>query len=226
MRSTTLLLAPLPLFLLGFGSCEPATTSTPDDAGAAGTELNDPAAPDTGAACFPLRSLSCGEAFAGDTGDWNDGATDAVDFYAGVVGNFAGPELTWRLDAVTSGTVDVRFVDPAPSVLNHDLHVLDAGLGCHGEAAFARGFNSVSIDVVAGRSYFLVVDAPEGVDGPWRRHLGCRCRPGPRRRPAPRPACQGRRRQLPTGPLPAACRVARPPGAVRGPGRDVLRTPT
>lgn len=174
MRCPAPLFAPIPALLLGFGSCEaPITTTADAEAPAALEETSSADHDDSGWACAPERALACGETLAGDTGDWNDGGTDAVDFYAGVVGNFGAPELAWQLHAADSGTVEVAFVDPEPTVLNQDLFVLDADGGCRGEAAVARGFNSVSVEVVAGRSYFLVVDGPAGQAGPFEATVAC-----------------------------------------------------
>lgn len=108
-----------------------------------------------------------------DTGDWNSGATDAVDSYADVVGNFAGPEVAWELRADADGIVEVRFVDARPSVLNHDLFLLDGALACRGGAALERGFNELRVEVRAGERYVVVADAPEGVHGPLRATISC-----------------------------------------------------
>ncbi len=172
-RLRILFFAPLAALLAGFGGCPaPGPAGAPaagDDASFDGSS----GAGAPGAGCFPEVALTCGAVVAGDTSDFNSGATDAVDFYAGVVGSFAGPEIAYRVDATASGTVEVRFVDPEPSVLNHDLFVLDAGLGCEGGAAFARGFNGVEFEVEAGRRYYVVVDGDEHNRGAFEAEVSC-----------------------------------------------------
>ncbi len=171
MKTSALLLALAAVPLLGFGSCEPAASASP-----AGDEpdFEPPAAgPADTFDCLPVQPLVCGATVDGDTSDPNHGTTQAVDFYAGAVGSYAGPELSYRVDATASGSVEVAFVDPEPTLLNHDLFVLDATLGCTGEAALARGFNSLSFPVEAGHRYYVVVDGPDEAGGAFAASTEC-----------------------------------------------------
>lgn len=157
--------------LLGYGACEPSP-SAPDRPGDSGSPFAAPDDPDA-PTCLPVRQLRCGDVVDADNGDWNQGATDTLDFYDVAVGNYRGPELTFWFDATATETASLELVDPAPSVLNHDLFVLDARQGCTSAAAVEYGFNSVDVDVVAGERYYVVVDGFDGHHGEFRLGLDC-----------------------------------------------------
>ncbi|GEM_PF-731497 len=161
-----LLLLPL---LLANGDCgSGGSTSAPaDSAWSDGPDLGD------GPTCFPARQLRCGDVIASDNGDWNAGATDVLDFYDVAVGNYSGPEVTYWFDAQATEEVEFALVDPSPSVLNHDLFVLDARVGCTSGAALDYGFNSLSFDAREGERYYLVVDGFAGSRGPFEARLEC-----------------------------------------------------
>ncbi len=171
MKTPTLLLV-LPA-LLGFTRCDspggvadaPEATTLGDGAGGAEDAGDD--------ICLPIRAVGCGEEFTGDTADWDTGVTDAMDHYPLAVGNYAAPEATFVLDATATGSATFALVDPAPSVLNHDLFVLDASLGCRPEANVAAGFNAVTFEAAAGHRYYLVVDGYDDAAGPFGARIDC-----------------------------------------------------
>ena len=127
-----------------------------------------------GGECAPVVSITCGERISGDTSDLNSGVTDVIDGYPVSVGNYAGPEITYAFVATTTGPVEARFVDSAPSVLNHDIFMIEGDDGvCSAANAVERGFNELSFEAVAGRKYFIVVDGAEEVEGAFELELEC-----------------------------------------------------
>ncbi len=140
-----------------------------DDDEGTGTELTDLAGE-----CAPVAWLECGVPVGGDTGDWNDGATDAIDGYPVAVGNYSGPEIAYAFRPTHTETATFKLIDPDPTELNHDLFVLEQGDGtCVAASAVARGFNDVSFEVEAGKTYFLVVDGFDGAMGAFDAELEC-----------------------------------------------------
>ena len=169
MKAHALLLV-LPA-LLGFTECGPAgTTSNGSPTPLAGGATPTPSGDDL---CAPVRAVTCGEQWEGDTSDWDAGATDVIDGWPVAVGNYAAPEVAYRVTVTASGPATFGLVDPAPSELNHDVFVLDASDGCRPEAAIAMGFNSVEFDAQAGHTYLLVVDGYDDNAGPFAARLEC-----------------------------------------------------
>ncbi len=166
MRSTLLILSTA--ILLANGECTPASAPGGPSPSEGAIDVSPEPEP---AACAPVRVLRCGDTVVADNGDWNDGATDVMDFYAGAIGNYRGPELVYRLEVDAPRTATLRFVDPEPSVLNHDLFVL-AG-HCSAESATARGFNSLEFDAWPGEQTFVVVDGFDGAVGPFELAVDC-----------------------------------------------------
>ena len=165
----------LSLASLGFGSCDTDPTTSIED-GASSWDSVEDEVPESGveAECAPVASLSCGERVSGDTSDFNSGSTDVIDGWPVAVGNFAGPEIAYSFVALATETVEVRFIDPAPSVLNHDIFVIEAQNDvCASSSSVARGFNDLAFEVVAGRSYFIVIDGADGAEGAFELEIGC-----------------------------------------------------
>ncbi|MEE2830606.1 MAG: hypothetical protein VX498_15570, partial [Myxococcota bacterium] len=124
--------------------------------------------------------ISCGQTLAGDN-TWDPseevpGLTNSIDGYPCNIGNYAGPEMAFEWTASVTGTVEFSLVNPQPTVLNHDIIVLD---GTNGECVNnqclegALGFNDVDIEAVAGYTYYFVVDGFDGAEGPFQVHLDC-----------------------------------------------------
>ncbi len=124
--------------------------------------------------CAPVDFLMCGQTRSGDTSDWNGGTTDAIDGYPVAVGNYEAPELAYAFRPTVTETATIRFVDPSPGELNHDLFVLEQGDGtCQSANAVERGFNDVSFEVEAGKTYFVVVDGIDGDAGAFELAVEC-----------------------------------------------------
>ena len=148
--------------------------------GPGSTEDSDPGAgnpPDSGVGgdnlCAPVATLTCGSRVGADTSNLNDGTTTVIDGYATGVGNYSGPEIAYTFVASTSREVSFGFVDPTPAEYDQDLFILDGAVGCTGEAAIERGFNSITFDAIAGATYYLVVDGFAGAAGPFEADLEC-----------------------------------------------------
>ncbi len=170
------LAAVLALALMGVSECEPerfdGRGNIDDPFGESDDSSSDSYS--FGGECAPVRSITCGERISGDTSDLNSGVTDVMDGYPISVGNYAGPEITYAFVATTTGTVEARFVDPAPSLLNHDIFIIDGEDGvCSAANAVKRGFNELSFETVAGRNYFIVVDGAEEAEGAFELELEC-----------------------------------------------------
>lgn len=130
------------------------------------------ALPDPVGSCVPRGELSCGDVVSGDSSTAT-GTTQAIDGWPVAVGDYSGREVAWSFVAPGSGGIRWELVDPHPTEANQDLFVLDGAAGCEPGAATARGFNSVSFDAEAGRSYFLVLDSFPGDEGPFSVRLTC-----------------------------------------------------
>ena len=112
---------------LGFGSCDLEPTTETEDVAPSWDSVGGDGPDGGGAAeCAPAAALTCGERVSGDTSDFNSGSTDVIDGWPVAVGNFGGPEVAYSFTASATETVEVRFVDPAPSVLNHDIFLIEA----------------------------------------------------------------------------------------------------
>lgn len=124
--------------------------------------------------CAPVAWLSCGQTTAGDTALWNDGATDSIDSWPVAVGNYGGAEIAYAFRAPESGTVAWELLGAQPTVVNHDLFVLDGSDGsCESSGTMARGFNSVEFQATRGQVYFLVLDSFPGEEGPYQVRIDC-----------------------------------------------------
>jgi hypothetical protein len=125
-------------------------------------------------------TISCGQTLSGDN-TWDPsatipGLTDSIDGYPCNIGSYTGPEMAYEWVATVTGTVEASFIGPQPTVLNHDIIVLDGDNGdCVNTQCVpdGQGFNDVEVEAVAGHTYYFVVDAFEGEEGPFQLHLDC-----------------------------------------------------
>ena len=132
-------------------------------------------APITGgeAACGIVGTIACGDVITLDTAT-DSRATSELDTYFSTVGRWTGPELGFRFVAGGSGPVEVALVDPQPTVVNHDIFVLDrAGGPCDQEAVLAHAYNSGEFQAVAGDVYTVMVDAYDGDAGEFTLAVEC-----------------------------------------------------
>lgn len=174
LRVLAIVLLALPT--LGNDDC-----STDNSAGDGSPDVDFPADVGGGAAlngmageCAPVAMLSCGDTVLGDSLNPNDGITDVIDGYPVSIGHYGGPEIAWAFQAQLTEEVTFELVDPRPTVINHDLFVLSAGDGtCQSANAVERGFNAVSFEAEAGRTYFLLLDSFADDGGAFEAHLDC-----------------------------------------------------
>jgi hypothetical protein len=136
--------------------------------------MNDPDETAARGVCQPVATLSCGDQVTADTSDWNAGTTDAIDSYPYIVGNYSGPEITYALADDIRGTVTLRFVDPSPSVLNHDIFLIHAiDNVCDPVSTSARGFSDLEFEVRPIGTHFIVIDAPTEDQGSFTLQVDC-----------------------------------------------------
>ncbi len=122
------------------------------------------------AECAVVGTISCGQTVAGDNGSAQ--ASDAIDGYPNIVGNWSGPELAWTWSG-GSGEVTIRLVDPRPSELNHDIIVLRQSAGtCVAPDQVDVGWNSLTFEPEPGAAYTFVVDSHQDV-GAFAMDLEC-----------------------------------------------------
>ena len=168
----TLILAPLALALAGCGGSSPGPAgAAPDPILLDGDALESPSRADD---CAPAAQLLCGEVTAGDTSDFNDGATSALDRYPVAVGWYDGPEIAYAFEAPADGDVTFRLVEPRPLLVDHDVFVLSSDDGaCRAEDAVARGPNGLTVPLTAGETVFVVIDGYLGDAGAFALAVDC-----------------------------------------------------
>ncbi len=119
--------------------------------------------------CAVVGTISCGQTVSGDNGSAQ--ASDAIDGYPDIVGNWSGPEMAWTW-AGGSGEVTIRLVDPRPSEINHDIMVLHQSAGvCTAPDWVDIGWNSLTFEPEPG-AYTFVVDS-HGHVGAFEMQLEC-----------------------------------------------------
>ena len=123
--------------------------------------------------CAAAADIGCGGVVSGDTAT-DPEAASLMDAYPCNVGNYDAPELVYRWVATQAAPVSFGFIDPEPTVLNHDLLVLgsDAGV-CAAESCEASGFNAVEFEPIPGRTYYFVVDGYDDNAGAFEASLDC-----------------------------------------------------
>ena len=84
--------------------------------------------------------------------------------------NYTNKEYAYQFTATSSGTVTVQLTNVSADL---DVGVLDAAGGCKGSSCIVWGDNSVTFSAVAGKSYYLVVDGYNGVQGSFNIHVNC-----------------------------------------------------
>ena len=123
--------------------------------------------------CEPLKSIACGEIVFGSTDD-PEFSTRELDGYDIAVGNYSAPESAYSFVASHTGPVLFSFVDPEPTLVNHDLFILDGSSGqCISSEALVWGLNYVGFDAIAGQTYFVVVDGYNGDAGEFQLEADC-----------------------------------------------------
>jgi hypothetical protein len=122
--------------------------------------------------CGVGESISCGQTISKTAADFA-GASDVLDAYNCNVGNYDGGEFVFEWTAPSGSEVSFELVDPEPTQTNMDLMVLDASMGCHGNACVDWGLNSMDFEPTAGQTYYLVVDGYDSDMGDFSVTLDC-----------------------------------------------------
>jgi hypothetical protein len=151
-----------------------------DDDGDADVDCDDSdcqSSPLCASTCESVGTISCGDYVMGDTSLLDNGSTDQVGGYPCKVGNYTGREMAYEFLASGTGTVTWDLENQTPTVVDHDLFVLDGDNGaclnvqCLEEGGY--GGNSVEFEAVAGHTYYLVIDGFNGAEGPFEAQVLC-----------------------------------------------------
>ena len=119
--------------------------------------------------------ITCGDTFSSDTSPYLPWATSAFHGYPCSFGSYVGPEVTYALEVPPGTEFEVEFVNPSPTVINHDFLLLDADIGhCDPLSCFEVGFNALSFDTSWSTRYYLVVDGPPEFTGPFEATVNCK----------------------------------------------------
>lgn len=119
--------------------------------------------------CGVGETISCGQTISKTAADFAN-AGDVLDAYSCNVGNYDGPEFVFEWTG--GGDVSFELVNPQPTQTNMDLMILDASMGCHGNACVDWGLNSMEFEATGG-TYYLVVDGYDSDMGDFEVLLDC-----------------------------------------------------
>ncbi|MBJ94094.1 MAG: hypothetical protein CMP23_06390 [Rickettsiales bacterium] len=125
----------------------------------------------SGGACTPSMELSCGTSVTGDTSE--SGSESIIDRYACTTWNATGPELAYSFTAEESGSVAAVLAE-VEAGQDLDVYVMeDLAQGCHSDGCVAFGDLEAIFDVVAGSTYYVVIDGYVGAAGSFVLELEC-----------------------------------------------------
>jgi len=124
--------------------------------------------------------ITCGQIIDSDN-TWDEsnplpGQSNNIDGYPCNIGNYAGAEVAFEWTASVTGTIEFRLLNAQPTVLNHDIILLD---GTNGDCVNTQcmegglGFTSLEYEVVSGYTYYFLVDGFDGAEGPFTVELDC-----------------------------------------------------
>jgi uncharacterized repeat protein (TIGR01451 family) len=124
-----------------------------------------------GGVCTPAHSISCDQSDSGSNG--GPGSTDQIDYYSCVDWQESGPEVVYTFVPDVSGQASVALSGLSFDV-DLDLFVLrdDAGR-CDSAKCLAFGDTEATFDMIAGQTYYLVVDGFEGAVGAYTLTVDC-----------------------------------------------------
>ncbi|MCP4871000.1 MAG: hypothetical protein GY898_20025 [Proteobacteria bacterium] len=124
---------------------------------------------DEGGTCAPTEEATCGWSVSATTAD----ATNAIDSYPCSSWDATGPEVAYTFVPTESGSVTAAMSD-IQAGQDLDLYILvDEGAGCDSNTCYAYGNMDATFDVVAGETYYLVVDGYYGAAGTFSLDLTC-----------------------------------------------------
>jgi len=163
-------------FGVTFPGCDEVCTNGTDDDGDGLIDCQDVDAcgsePACAMECGTGESISCGQTISKTAADFGS-TSDILDGYNCNVGNYDGAEFVFEWTASGGSEVNFALVDPEPTQTNMDLMILDASMGCHGNACVDWGLNSMDFEPTAGTTYYLVVDGYDADMGDFEVTLDC-----------------------------------------------------
>ena len=124
--------------------------------------------------CAPQAVVGCGDFISGDSSIIDSSNTGVFDGYSCSVGAYEARETTFAIQVPLGASVDIQLKDPNPTVINHDLFILEASeFSCDPSACLTMGFNSVSFEAESSTTYYLVVDGPAELPGAFEAVITC-----------------------------------------------------
>lgn len=145
--------------------------------------------------CTPVRTISCGEGHSGNNS--SPGSTDNINLYSCSTWNESGPEFAYSFTPNVSGTATVSLSGMSADL---DLFVLSSGGGCNASNCIVGFDDGGSFSIVAGQTYYLVVDGYQGAVSNYYLQLSCPASPTS----TPTPTRTATRTLTPTGILPTS----------------------
>ena len=118
--------------------------------------------------CEAILTVGCG--FGDNWSVFNPGATNEVSLYSCLEGGdfySFGPEYTYRFIAPYDGTLTVDLASNGGSNDTSVLILGHAGAGCEGENCLVWDHTQAQTPIVAGQTYFIVVDGAAPSNGSY-----------------------------------------------------------
>ena len=135
----------------GLGICQPGDTNI---------------CPET---CSPAWALSCGG--QDSWGTTKGGATNVVGGYSCNGWSYTGPEYTYTFTAPYDGSFTATL--SSETAVTDVLVLEQSDLGCDPKACLTYGFAAATTEMVAGKTYYIVVDGFNGAEGDYTIEMGC-----------------------------------------------------
>jgi hypothetical protein len=127
-----------------------------------------------GSECAVWDNISCGDVVTADTAGLFDARDSLISGYPINVGRYTGPEAAFAFRSPISGPVTFRFVDPRPTLVDHDLIILHTPTGvCSADHAVTWGPNSVELEATRGEQYIVLIDGYNGDAGEFTLRVDC-----------------------------------------------------
>ncbi len=124
--------------------------------------------------CMPMGVITCGDTITGDNSPHSPQAMSIFSSYACSASSYSGHEVTYALEVPAGTEFEVEFQNPNPTVINHDMLLLDADIGhCDPLSCLKVGFNSLSFNTEWSTRYYLIIDGPAEAAGPYEAIVHC-----------------------------------------------------
>jgi hypothetical protein len=127
--------------------------------------------PSNNGTCNPGTAMTCGGTLISDT--TYSSASSLIDGYSCSSWDASGPELVYSFVPANSGDVTASL-SSIQSGQDLDIYVLEEdGTGCASDQCIAYGNSSATFTVVAGQTYYIVVDGYYGAAGSFTLEVNC-----------------------------------------------------